>query len=384
MQNGSIFIISEDNTLLRMEETSYDSEELLQKLLDNYPDLLAGDQINQEIPRRWIPIAREFGIPSVMDGNPQWRIDHLFIDQDCIPTFIEVKRSTDTRIRREVVGQMMDYAANATKYWPIETIQKAFHEKYLNDGKDAFEVLNDLLGSEYEDDENVEDFWTKVQANLHEGIIRMLFVADIIPDELRRIIEFMNDQMTKSEVLGIEIKQYLNSEKNIKTLVPRVIGLTNSTAQKKIITKKQWNKESFMTEVENRLGNEAKQVYQEIFTLLSAGPYRIWYGQGKVMGSIFFVYDGVESHNLIGMWTNGSFELQFQHLKNNPPFSEWDKRVDFQLKLKELLNVEIPEKSLNLRPSFLWEKLKTAEAREKLCEILSWVVDEIKNYESKN
>lgn len=145
MHNGSIFIINEDNTLVKMEETSYDSEEILQRLLDNYPDLLAGDQMNRENPRRWIPIAREFGIPSGVNGASQWRIDHFFIDQDCIPTFIEVKRSSDTRIRREVVGQMMDYAANATKYWPIGSIQNAFNEKYVKDGRDSIQILNDLL-----------------------------------------------------------------------------------------------------------------------------------------------------------------------------------------------------------------------------------------------
>ena len=38
-------------------------------------------------------------------------MDHLYIDQNAWPTLVEVKRSKDTRIRREVVGQMMDYAA---------------------------------------------------------------------------------------------------------------------------------------------------------------------------------------------------------------------------------------------------------------------------------
>ena len=31
------------------------------------------------------------------------------------PTLVEVKRSSDTRIRREVVGQMLDYAANGQR-----------------------------------------------------------------------------------------------------------------------------------------------------------------------------------------------------------------------------------------------------------------------------
>jgi len=40
-------------------------------------------------------------------------LDHLLLDQDGIPTFVECKRASDTRIRREVVAQMLDYAATA-------------------------------------------------------------------------------------------------------------------------------------------------------------------------------------------------------------------------------------------------------------------------------
>jgi hypothetical protein len=39
-----------------------------------------------------------------------------------VPTLVEVKRSDDTRIRREVVGQMLDYAANGVVYWPGEVL----------------------------------------------------------------------------------------------------------------------------------------------------------------------------------------------------------------------------------------------------------------------
>jgi len=119
------------------------------------------------------------------------------------------------------------------------------------------------LGIRVDDENGLEEFWSKVQENLQEGIIRMLFVADKIPDELRRIIEFLNEQMTKSEVLGIEIKQYCNLEKNIKTLVPSVIGI--STNPQKTQIKLQWNLEQFMNEIENKLGHEGREVHQEIF-----------------------------------------------------------------------------------------------------------------------
>jgi hypothetical protein len=61
-----------------------------------------------------------------MGSGNRWSVDHLFLDQDAIPTIVEVKRSSDTRIRREVVGQMLDYAANAVVYWAVEAIRAEF------------------------------------------------------------------------------------------------------------------------------------------------------------------------------------------------------------------------------------------------------------------
>src|SRR6185369_2549946 len=85
--------------------------------------VLTGDQMSGSAPRKWLLMKREAGIPGEDAGGARWSADHLFLDQDGIPTIVEVKRSTDTRIRREVVGQMLDYAANAVAYWPVETIR---------------------------------------------------------------------------------------------------------------------------------------------------------------------------------------------------------------------------------------------------------------------
>lgn len=118
----SIFLLR-DRVITAMKEQPYDSEDLLQELIANYPDLLAGDQIGDISPRRWLFVSREAPIPSEEGGAGRWAIDNLFLDQDAVPTIIEVKRGNDTRIRREVVGQMLDYAANAVVYWPVEAIR---------------------------------------------------------------------------------------------------------------------------------------------------------------------------------------------------------------------------------------------------------------------
>src|SRR4051794_21450839 len=96
---SGIFLIQNDGQLVEMSEQPYDSEDLLQRLLAEYPNLLAGDQIDSESPRRWLLVSRELGVPSEEDGGNRWYLDHLFLDQDAIPTLVEVKRRSDTRIR---------------------------------------------------------------------------------------------------------------------------------------------------------------------------------------------------------------------------------------------------------------------------------------------
>ncbi len=99
------------------------SESLLQELLATHPDLLAGEQINRDDPGRWLLVMREMSVTDQQDGAGGWSLDHLFLDLDAVPTLVEIRRSRDTRIRREVIGQMLDYAANAVAYWPVEEIR---------------------------------------------------------------------------------------------------------------------------------------------------------------------------------------------------------------------------------------------------------------------
>jgi hypothetical protein len=88
---GRIYLLKEDSRLLAMEEAPYDSECLLQKLLADHPDLLAGDQINADEPRRWLLVTREMAVPGEQDGAGRWSLDHLFLDQDSIPSLVEVE-----------------------------------------------------------------------------------------------------------------------------------------------------------------------------------------------------------------------------------------------------------------------------------------------------
>lgn len=197
-----IYLIQQNETLQALSEQPYPTEDRLQTLLEQYPDLLAGDQIDAAAPRRWLLVSREVGVPGEEDGANRWSLDHLFLDQEAVPTLVEVKRSSDTRIRREVVGQMLDYAANAVVYWPVEAIRARFEAACEARGDDPAQLVAQLIEADLNDEPALEAFWGGVKTNLQAGRVRLVFVADEIPAELRRIVEFLNEQMDPAQVHG--------------------------------------------------------------------------------------------------------------------------------------------------------------------------------------
>lgn len=223
---NSIFLLDRLNALQELRETPYDSEALLQGLLAKYPQLLAGEQMDAEEPRRWLLIAREAALTADDNGSGRWAVDHLFVDQQAIPTIVEVKRSSDSRIRREVVGQMLDYAANAVMYWQVDRLRSMFEARCARENINAEDVLDAFL-----EDSEPEKFWEDLKVNLHAGRLRLVFVADEIPRELQRIVEFLNSQMDPAEVLALEVRRF--SGEGVDTLVPRVLGVTSQSQTKK-------------------------------------------------------------------------------------------------------------------------------------------------------
>ena len=214
--------IRDEAGLSPLEEEPFSTEDELQALIAEYPELLDGEQIRPGDPRRWILIAREKGIAETSDSGARWAIDHLIIDQDAVPTLAEVKRGSNPEIRRAIVGQLLEYAAHASRTWTADDLRRTFEESVNAQGHDPVEVLGRLLRSDGEPD--ADGFWENVATNLSARRIRLLFVADEIPDPLERVVEFLNEQMPNIEVLAIEIKQFRGGQ--TQTLVPRVLGRT--------------------------------------------------------------------------------------------------------------------------------------------------------------
>ena len=249
--------LSNDGELSRMEEVPYRAEAVLQDLLVDYPDLLPGD--STEGSSEWLLVKQELGIASETDGGSRWSLDHLFLDRDGVPTLVEVKRSSDTRIRREVVGQMLDYAANGSAIWSQEKIRASFETGRSDPEGD----LGQFLAGEVDP----ADYWERVSLNLKAGRLRLVFVADRIPSELRRIIEFLNDQMTQTEVIGVEIKQFRQVGGQLVNFVSEVVGRTEAAKQAKNSsgrTDPKWTPLDFEREIESMHSPEIARRVMEL------------------------------------------------------------------------------------------------------------------------
>lgn len=369
-----------------MEEAIYSTEALFQDMLAKTNEVLSGDQINPAAPRRWLLVSREMPIPDSDSGANRWSVDHLFLDQDGIPTFVEIKRSSDSRIRREVVGQMLDYAANAVVYWPVEIIRERLEAVSKTKERSVDEMLTEFLGPENDDDSALDAFWEKVHLNLRAGKIRMIFVADSIPPELQRIIEFLNEQMNPAEVLGLEVRLHSGGN-GYELLVPSLIGRTAEAQAVKASPTSQrqlWDESRFYIDMAERLGEKATDTVREIVSWLQENGLEVRFGgQGKSYGSIVPIFrHNTKDHRPFVIYGDGAIEIRFSRIKDSDPFSSNERMLALMNRLNALSGSNWGLNNINTRPSFRLEKLYDRRVLERFFEVWTWYLDTIRTHSS--
>ena len=227
---GNLYLMSDGGKAIAAHEQLYESENDLQTIVAENPHLLVPSESMQE--QSLMLVRREYPVTDPDDDSISYSLDHLFLDQDGVPVLVEVKRSSDTRIRREVIGQMIDYASRA-RYWSITEIQEYFRE---TNGDSPYDT---------------DAFWAKVSTNLKAEKMKLLFVADSIPASLATLIGFLNRSMPNIEVYGVEIKPYGVGSKRL--LTSNIVGY-EEIAEKRQAQSVEWNADKMLSAL-SRSGN---------------------------------------------------------------------------------------------------------------------------------
>ena len=262
----------------------------LQVLLEKNPDLLPGEQMSPDDPLRWLVIKREMAVQSPETGSGRWSIDLVLVDHKGVPTFVECKRFADTRARREVVGQMLDYAANGHAYWDRESLLDNFRQQCASSGAQDDEQIEarvrELLSDEFQ---SVDDLFSTIETNLREGQIRLVFFMEKSPYELRSIVDFLNRQMERTEVLIVEAQQLEHD--GVRIVVPQLFGYTEEARRVKrrvatvTVEGERWTEQRFFENAASRLENDAVLALRKLLGAAAQLDVTVRWGAGKRDGS---------------------------------------------------------------------------------------------------
>lgn len=290
-----------------------DEEKELQDLLQQNPILLAGEQINPVEPRRWLLVKREMAIPDPITGAGRRAVDFLYIDQDATLTFVECKRHDDTRSRREVIAQVIDYAANASRLWTTTHLLEAATAQALADKTTLLARVEKLGAPDYHD---VGSLLQAAIEKLGKHDIRIVLFMEEAPPELKAIVEFMNKEMNTVEVLLIEARMY--DVNGVIVVSPHLWGFTEEVRERKQAIAEaagdrvKWDEPLFFADLDRHVSDELqRQAVRRIYRELPMEGYVFRFGTGSVTGSVNARLPRFSELALITVRTDGTLTVNF-------------------------------------------------------------------------
>ena len=197
-------LIKNNDDFNSITSSDYTSERELQEILADNPALL----VNDTDPPLAL-VQTEVNLPNT------GKADILFVDSSGLPIVVEVKLAKNAESRREIVAQIFDYISSITQF--------------------TVDELDDLTGSQLvtainsfsNKNNSTEQIWKLCSKNLRAGDVRVVLAIDKAPDELVRIVRFVNEKSVL-DVRLVELQKFSN-EKNKAIIVPNFIVIGEET-----------------------------------------------------------------------------------------------------------------------------------------------------------
>lgn len=182
-----------------LKEMEFQNENELQGHLERCPYLLISDS-----EPRVKSVQREVHLPSA------GILDLLLVDETGCPIAVEVKLNRNGQSRREVVAQAFDYVSDLSQITVDEL-----------DG-----IVNGALEQAISEMTSDINLWKQCGVYLRAGLIKVVIAVDKANEDLRRIVQYINEH-SDLDVRLVSISKYDNGE----ILVPNIIvaGAANSS-----------------------------------------------------------------------------------------------------------------------------------------------------------
>lgn len=199
--------------LSQLAGSSAASEADIQALVHAHPASLPISEIDPMFAGA-VPICRELRTPA-------GAIDNLLVTPTGLPLLVECKLWRNPEGRREVVGQILDYAKELSR-WSSSDLQREVSAR-LNrrDGNPLLELVRER----YPETDEIE-FNDALTLNLRRGRFLLLIVGDGIRAGVEAIAEYLQDHAGLHFSLGlVEMPIYVMPDGS-RLVVPRVLAKT--------------------------------------------------------------------------------------------------------------------------------------------------------------
>lgn len=190
---------------------SYD-EAWLQTLLYQSPQVIPIDQIDRAY-EPLVPICRELGTPAgpvdVLYATPKGRL-----------VLLEAKLWRNPEARRKVVGQILDYAKELSR-WSYEDLQRQVSIATKHTGNALFELVRQRYPGTDE-----ASFVDEVTRSLRIGKFMLLIAGDGIREGVGAIANFLEHSGTLQFTLGLVEIAIFDMPNGGRLVQPRVLAKT--------------------------------------------------------------------------------------------------------------------------------------------------------------
>ena len=345
-----------------VESNAYGAEAELQELLASSPDVISMDEIRPGAGPL-VAAVREYYLPV---GS----IDILAFTARGDIAIIECKLAKNTQAKREVIGQILDYAAHL---WGM-----SYEELDQSIQNMTNRSLADLIHEHSIDSEwNEEEFRANIRSALEEGNFILTIAVNEINEDLNKIVRYVNSAGVPAfSFAALEMRRFQKS--STEMLVPHVFGPAKSPS-KPVSKSIRWNEESLF-EALRALEPISESVARKILDWARSRNLRITWGQGTVYGSFVPVFHHAgRDHALFAIYTNCVIETYFYWYQQKPPFESDESRFGILQKLNAIEGVSIPADGIKKRPSIKLSIFQDQTTLKQLLAVFDWMIEEIKN-----
>jgi len=189
------------------------SEDYIQQLLHQKPDIIPINEINSEL-ERLIPLGREITVPS---GS----IDLLYITPNGTLCIAETKLYRNPEAHRTVIAQILDYAKDLTQLSFQELCNKVTKQQGEKAEKEFHKKIKRPELNQIELQQNIQN-------SLSHGRFQLLIIGDKIYPEVLLLSESISSAPhLEFNISLIELNLYSFDEKMEEILIiPRLLGRT--------------------------------------------------------------------------------------------------------------------------------------------------------------